>query len=270
MIRRIARDFGGLAFVVALLALVTYLPPDTSLREVISVRTLRVCVPISYPPLVTGDPARPGIDIELLSAVADRLGVTLSVNQNQAMGRDFNPRNWGLTRAQCQIIAGGVVDSPLTRSFLDTGPAYAETGWAVLAPLPLSDLRGLKIGAVATISGLDRISLASYLRSQDVTVGIVPRPAELVSGIAEGRFDGGITEALLAGQLATDNDWSATLLPVDFSRYHLVFGLWKGDLTLKRAIDSALEDLADDGTVSEILGRYGATPMEQGGSVPAL
>ncbi len=261
-IRRTARDFGGLAFVVALLALVNFLPPDTSLSEVRSVRTLRVCVPISYPPLVTGDPERPGIDIELLEAVADRLGVAMSVNQNQAMGRDFNPRNWRLTRAQCQVVAGGVVDSPLTRSFLDTGPAYAETGWAVLAPAPLSDLRGLNIGAVATISGLDRISLASYLRSRDVNVGVVPRPAELVSGIAEGRFDGGITEALLAGQLATDNGWSATLLPVDFSRYHLVFGLWKGDLTLKRAIVSAFDDLADDGTVAAILERYGVAPID--------
>ena len=149
-----------------------------------------------------------------------------------------------------------------SRHFLDTGPAYAETGWAVLAPAPLSDLRGLNIGAVATISGLDRISLSSYLRSRDVNVGVVPRPAELVSGIAEGRFDGGITEALLAGQLATDNGWSATLLPVDFSRYHLVFGLWKGDLTLKRAIVSAFDDLADDGTVAAILERYGVAPID--------
>lgn len=261
-IRRTARDFGGLAFVAALLVLVNLLPPDTSLHEVRAVRMLRVCVPLSYPPLVTGDPERPGIDIELLEAVADRLGVTLSVNQNQAMGRDFNPRNWGLTRAQCQVVAGGVVDSPLTRSFLETGPPYAETGWAVLAPERLSDLRGRNIGAMATISGLDRISLSSYLRSQDVNVGVVPRPDELVSGIAEGRFDGGITEALLASQLAADNGWSATLLPVEFSRYNLVFGLWKGDLTLKRAIVSAIEELADDGTMTAILARYGATPID--------
>ncbi len=260
-IRRIVGDFGGLAFVATLLALVNLLPPDTSLRDVLAARLLRVCVPISYPPLVTGDPERPGIDIELLDAIANRLGVRLSLNQNQAMGRDFNPRNWALTRAQCQVIAGGMVDSPLTRSFLDTGPAYAETGWAVLAPERPSDLRGLKIGAVATISGLDRISLASYLRSLDVTVSVLPRPAELAEGIAAGRFDAGITEALSAGQLAADHGWTATMLPVDFSRYHLVFGLWKGDLTLKRAIVSAFEDLAEDGTVAAILERYGAAPI---------
>ena len=258
---RAARDFGGLVFVAALLALVSLLPPDTSLNEIRSVQTLRACVPTSYPPLVTGDPQRPGIDIELLRAIADHLGVSLSVNVNQAMGRDFNPRNWRLTRAQCQIVAGGVVDSPLTRSFLDAGPAYAETGWAVLAPERPSDLRGLKIGAVATISGLDRISLASYLRSLEVTVSVVQRPAELVAGIAAGRFDAGITEALSAGQLAADNGWTATMLPVDFSRHHLVFGLWKGDLTLKRAIVSAFEDLVENGTVAAILQRYGVAPI---------
>ena len=36
---------------------------------------------------------------------------TLVLSENRAMGRDFNPRNWGLNRAQCQVIAGGVVDS---------------------------------------------------------------------------------------------------------------------------------------------------------------
>lgn len=260
--RRLVRDFGAIALVLALLLAVTFLPPDTSLDEVKSAGTLRACVPPSYPPLVTGDAAQPGIDIELLNAVAARLGVKLALNVNDAMGRDFNPRNWGLNRAQCQVIAGGVVDSDQTRSFLETGPAYARTGWAVISPQPVADLAGLKAGVLTLVSGLDRIGLATYLRGVAAVPQVVRRPQELVSGIAEHRFDAGITEALLATRLAADNGWSAAWMPPELARYNLVFGLWKGDITLKRAIDQAFADLAADGTIAGILARYAGAPLD--------
>jgi polar amino acid transport system substrate-binding protein/cystine transport system substrate-binding protein/membrane-bound lytic murein transglycosylase F len=268
-LRRVARDFGSVAVVLGLLLLVTLLPPDTSLSEVLASRTLRVCVPTAYPPLVTGDPDRPGIDIEILTAVAKHLGVRLLIGTNDAMGRDFNPRHWGVTRASCQVLAGGVVDSPLTRSFLDTGPAYAETGWAVISPQPLADLSGRTIGALNVISGLDRIALASYLRREGVAVRVVARSEALVEGITDGEFEGGVTEALLAGQLAATHGWSVELLPAEIGRDDLVFGLWKGDLTLKRKIVQAFDRMKADGTLAEILERYGAANLGPGGA-PAL
>ena len=43
-------------------------------------------------------------------------------------------------------------------------------------------------------------------------------------------------EALLAARLATERNWAVARAPASLPRYGLVFGLWKGDLTLKRAI----------------------------------
>ncbi len=260
-LRRLGRDFGGLAVVLGLLLLVNVLPPDTSLAEVEKTGALRACVPSTYPPLVTGDPDRPGIDIEILRAVADDMGVALLLSPNDAIGRDFNPRNWAVNRAKCQVIAGGVVDSQLTRSFLDTGPAYARTGWALVSPEPLDDLRGRSLGVLTVISGLDRIGLASALRAQDVTVRVVRNESDLASGIASGAFDGGATESLLAGQIAAENGW--VVRPVaDLARYNLVLGLWKGDLTLKRRVVRAFRSLEKDGTLAAILARYGAAPLK--------
>ncbi len=260
--RRLLRDFSGIAIVVALLVGVTLLPPDTSLSEVRSAQTLKACVPIVYPPLVTGDPERPGIDVELLRAVAGRLGVSLVLSENRAMGRDFNPRNWGLNRAQCEVIAGGVVDSGQTRSFLETGPSYADTGWAIISPAPLKSLQGLNIGALTLVSGLDRIGLASFLRAEGATARVVANPETLVAGIAGGTLDAGVTEAMLAATLAAENGWTVAWAPPQLARYHLVFGLWKGDLTLKHAIDQAFAELAADGTIAAILDRYGVVPID--------
>jgi ABC-type amino acid transport substrate-binding protein len=258
---RLASRFGALGIVVALLLAVTFLPPDNSLKEMKAGGSLSACVPPSYPPLVTGNTVRPGIDIELLKAVATRLGVNLALNPNDAIGRDFNPLDWDLNRAQCEVIAGGVVDSDQTRSFLETGPSYAKTGWAVISPEQLNGMKGLNIGVLTLVSGLDRIGLANYLRSAGARVQVVLSPEDLIAGITEHRFDAGITEALLATRLAADNHWVAAWMPAAVARYNLVFGLWKGDVTLKWAINQAFADLASDGTIAAILARYTGAPL---------
>ena len=259
----------GPVLAVVLMLLVNFLPPDTSLDEVEANGALRACIPTTYPPLVTGAADRPGIDVEILRAVADYLGVELLLSRSDAIGRDFNPRNWAVNRAKCQVLAGGVVDSALTRSFLDTGPPYAQTGWAIMAPAPLDDLGGLTLGALTIISGLDRIGLASYLRRHDVNVRVLRNSRELVDAIAGGELDGGITEALLAGDLAAENGWWVAAMPDELASYNLVLGLWKGDLTLKRKIVAAFGQLDADGTLATLLERYGAAPMGQGAGVPS-
>ncbi len=256
-LRKLASDLAGLATVVGLLLLVTLLPPDTSLSELRRTGMLKVCVPTAYPPLVTGDAAAPGIDIELIRAVAARLGLAVSLNENPAMGRDFNPRNWRLSRAACEVIVGGVVDTDLTRSFLETSPSYASTGWAILSREPLPDgLSGRTVGVLTILSGLDRIGLSGYLRAQGVTARVMPRPETLVAAISAGEVSAGITEALLAASLARPKGWTTEALPPELARYRLVFGLWKGDLTLKRAIDRAFADMAADGEIDAILTKY--------------
>jgi ABC-type amino acid transport substrate-binding protein len=254
---QLAGEFGVLGLVILLMLLVGLVPPDTSLVEMRKTGALKVCVPTNYPPLVTGDPNQPGIDIEILLAVSDYIGVELMLSHNDAMGRDFNLLNWGITRGNCQVLAGGFVDRGITRSFLDVGPSYAQTGWAIVGIDPLDNIEGLTVGVLTNISGLDRIGLSKYLRSKNVKVSIMRNSQALVDGIASGELDFGVTEALLAGYVASENDWWSSLLPDDLARYDLVFGLWKGDLTLKRKIIKAIQKMEVDGILGEILLRYG-------------
>jgi ABC-type amino acid transport substrate-binding protein len=256
------RDVITFAGVFGLLGAVYLLPPDTALQQVRASGTLRVCMPPSYPPLVTGDPAAPGIDIELLQAIARDLGVRLVTVVNPMMGRDFNPRAWRITRAQCEVLAGGVVGSPITRSFLDTTPGYAETGWAWLSPHPDiapplgQPFKGKRVGVLVGVSGLDRVALAAWLRAAKTDVTIVADATELERGLADGRFDAGITERLSAVALAAPRGWAVGWMPAELSRYPIVLGLWKGDLTLKRAIVSAQQRVERSGEMATIMARY--------------
>src|SRR5207249_4792051 len=146
-----------------LLAGVYLLPADTSLSEVRRAGLLRACMPPVYPPLVTADPAAPGIDVELLRALAEKLTLKFVISPNPAMGQDFNPRNWRGTRAQCEV---------------------------------------------------------------------------------------------LAGQLAAREGFRVEWAPAELPRFPVVFGLWKGDLTLKRAIVDGLTQLEKSGEMAKIMARY--------------
>ena len=154
------------AFIFAPLAAVYLLPPDTSLEEVRHAGVLRACVPAFYPPLITNDPAAPGIDVELLRAIAANIGVPLDLAAEDAMGRDFNPRSWHLTRAQCEVLAGGVVASPVTKSFLETSPSYAQTGWATASN------EGMQ-GAEEGLDPRDHHRLGEVVRAKDA-IGASP------------------------------------------------------------------------------------------------
>jgi polar amino acid transport system substrate-binding protein/cystine transport system substrate-binding protein/membrane-bound lytic murein transglycosylase F len=256
---RLTRFLGQYAWIlvgVGLLAAVYLLPPDTSLAELRRSGVLKACVPEERPPLVTGNAGAPGLDIEILEALAADLQVDLALNRVPAMGQDFNPRSWHVTRAQCAIIAGGVVASPQTRSFLETSPAYAETGWILLAPAEIPDIDGRRIGVLATVQGFDRIALSRYLRDRKAKPAILRTPEELVSGLEEGRFDAAITEALLGHHIAAGRGWTTRPLPAPLERYQVVLGLWKGDLTLKRAVVRAFERLQENGRLAELRRRY--------------
>ncbi len=250
------RDLSTIATAVFLLGAVALLPPDTSLAEARDLGVLRVCVPPAYPPLVTGDPARPGLDIELLTALAEKLGLRLSINTNPAIGRDFNPRAWRVTRAQCLVIAGGVIASPQTRSFIETALPHGETRWTAVSREALPPLRGLAVAVLPGASGLDRVALSSYLRSEGASVTIARDATALAASLADGRVDAAVTESLLAATVAEAGNFTLTPLPDSLGRYTVAFGLWKGDLTLKRALTSAFRELERDGTVAAIEQRY--------------
>ena len=253
--------------ILGLLGAVYALPPDTSLSEVRRAGLLRACMPPNYPPLVTGDRAAPGIDVELLTAVARDMGVELGITNNQAMGQDFNPRNWRVTRAQCQVLAGGVVSSQTTRSFLDVTQPHAETGWMLILPKPLAEWSGKRIGVYTGISGLDRLALSRLLRARSATPSITQNADDLAKGLREGHFEAAVTERLLAEKIAEANGWKTAWAPADLPRLELVFGLWKGDLTLKRAVVTSLARLEASGETAKIIARYASSAAAQRGGV---
>ena len=257
------RDVATVALVAGLLAATYLLPPDTSLKMVRERGVLRVCVPDAYPPLVTGDPDAPGIDVEILRTVAERLNVRLQTIENPAIARTFDPRSWRVTRAQCQVVGGGVVASRTTRSFMETTEPHLATGWAILAPdfAAAPDLGAARVGFLPGSTGLDRVALSGYLRAAGATVTLLPAPDAAVAALRGGEIDVLVSEALQARSLARAHGWTGAYLPEPLERHAIAFGLWKGDLTLKRALARELSSMRDAGEIEAIVSAYQLAPI---------
>lgn len=244
---------------VALLLALSFLPPDTSLVDRQQVGVLKLCVPRSFPPLVTADPEAPGYDVELSREIADTLGLHLQVNVLPSIGQDYNPRNWSLTRAQCDMVGGGVADSVQSRSFMQTIPTEARTGWVGISATGAMPPAGSVVGVLPGTSGLDRVALSSWLRRQQLRGQLVRNPAELGQALVDGSIAAAITERFLANGLDLDATRFRTFwIEGDgFASMPMALGLWKGDQTLKRAVDAALAQLEASGAAESLRSRYG-------------
>ena len=144
---------------------------------------------------------------------------------------------------------------PLARSWRRARPTPRPVGFFIW-PKPLPDVAGHRAGVLIGISGLDRVGLARYLRSKNVEVTIAANATELANGLREGRFELGVTEMLLAQEIAARDGFAVEWAPPELPRYPLVLGLWKGDITLKRAIVDGLDRLARQGDIARIMSRY--------------
>jgi ABC-type amino acid transport substrate-binding protein len=258
------RDMAALAMGIALLGGVYLLAPDTSYSEAKKAGLITACIPASYPPLVTGNTEAPGIDIELLEELAGRLGLRLRLQTVVAMGKDLDPRNWGVSRARCQLLAGGVVLSPLTQSFLDSTPPHLATGWSIISAAPEVSLEGKTVGVFVGLTGLDRTGLSSHLRQAGASITLLRSTDALMDALGAGRIDLAVTESLLARQLAYNlEEYTVSWLADDMGRYPIGLGLWKGDLTLKRELVSALGEMENEGLIEALQEKYRIAPISE-------
>lgn len=262
--RRWLQVAANLVLVAAGLFAVSYLPPDNSLAEVKRTGVLKLCVPPEFPPLVQNDSQAPGFDIELMRQVAEDLGVRLAVNVMLSIGKDFNPRNWQLTRGQCNVIAGGLADTVQTRNFLQTIPTGAETGWVAISLTGEVPLSGSTWVVWPGTSGLDRVSLSSWVREQGIRPILVRSPEEIPQLLQSGMADGAILERFVASSAGLSPDYRVMWLePEKFGRYQMALGLWKGDQTLFRAVGSSVNKLKRSGWLGGKVDAYGlGSPIE--------
>lgn len=225
--RKPALDIGLIA---ALLAALSFLPPDTSLADRRKQGVLRFCVPDLDNPLVTPS----GPERRQIEAAAAQLGLRLQMVEVANMGRSFNPRDWNLGRGQCDVIGGGLADSPVNRDFLTLLPNGGHIG-LLRAGNQTALAQGDEIGVFIGAAGLDRLRLSGWLRAQGLKAKPLADQAQLNAYLAQSGT------AIVPSLTPLPEGTPTSSLPPDAGETHqLGFGLWRGDVTLTRALRRAL------------------------------
>jgi polar amino acid transport system substrate-binding protein len=209
---------------------------------------------------------RPGFDVELARALADRLGVRLrldwlDVHRETPVGE--------LLEGRCDLVFGEAVDpnvvagdEPLAGKVLYSRPYYT-TGYVLVRRKDGPRVRSLGElkGARSRRLGAEAGSVADYnLRRRGYLRRLFPNQLAALKALSDGEIDFAYLWANAGWTLSVSPDFAAKLA-IDpgvesEDRWPMAIALRRGDDALGRQVDAALGALVAEGMVARTLARY--------------
>lgn len=211
----------------------------------------------AFPPyeMTTDDGGYEGIDVEIAGAIAEKLGLELVVDD-----MDFDAAQLAVQQGKSDLCMAGLSVTEDRKLVMDFSDTYA-TGVQVVIVMEGSDVTMDNLGEM--MIGTQR-GTTGYIYASDTPEN---------GGYGEDHviaYDNGITavQALMNGQVdcviidnAPAQEFVAsnpglTLLDGEWVVEEYAIGLNKDNAELNEAINNALAELIDDGTVQGIIDKY--------------
>jgi cystine transport system substrate-binding protein len=213
--------------------------------------------PFSYHEGGSGDIT--GYDVEVIKAVAGKLGVTAKFEETQWDGIFA-----GLEAGRFDVIANQVSITPERKSKYNFSAPYTlSTGVIVVK----SD--NTSITSFASLAGkITAQSLTSnwYTLAQDSGANIesVEGWAQSVALVEQGRVDATVNDKLTFLDFKKTNGAAGLKIAAETTdKSESAFAFKKGSTTLSEAVDVALEELRADGTLSSLSNKYFGEDVSQ-------
>lgn len=230
---------------------------DGSLARVRQAGVLKVCAVDGLLPYSSSDKTTPGFEVEIAQALATKLGATAE----HAWG------NWDgliamLTSKQCDAIVDGLFITDERKKTIDFAGAEYASGEAILVPKSdtttkgLADLAGKNVGVLSGSVTVDLLKNAGFTDN----LKIYPDQNTIILELNNGRIAAGFLEAPSAAWALKQDESLNIKLVQDYvpdERFDAGVAVRKEDKDLQAAIGDALAQMRSDGTISQILGKYG-------------
>ena len=196
-----------------------------------------------------------GIDIEIASAIADKLGLELQIDD-----MDFDSALVAVQNDAADVVLAGLSYSEERDEVLDFTDSYA-TGVQVVIVKEDSDVTmdnlgekmiGTQRGTTGYIYASDTPENGGYGEDH---VSAYDNGATAVQALVNGQVDAVIIDEAPAKEYVAAND-GLTILPGNWVEEQYCAAVNEGNTELLNAINTALNELMDDGTVQEILDKY--------------
>jgi polar amino acid transport system substrate-binding protein len=244
-------------------------PSAELLAEIGEDGVLTNCIDPSFPPMEffeNQDATEPiGFDIDMMAALAERLGVTF-----EQMQTEFTGLLSSLESGRCDVIISGIFITPERLETFDAQPYYDSS--IVLFTLADNDEiaapEDLAGKTVAVQAGTTYVTIAEELSAKlqgegqpAITIQTYPDQTDATQQVVVGRADATITQD-------TEAAFRASAQPETFRIAYTypggeTFGIYhRPDATaLGAALTTAIEAMRDDGTLAEIAETWGL-PVE--------
>ena len=196
-----------------------------------------------------------GIDVEIASAIADKLGLELQIDD-----MEFDSALLAVQNNTADVMLAGLSYSEERDEVVDFSTSYA-TGVQVVIVKEGSDVTmdnlgekmiGTQRGTTGYIYASDTPENGGYGEDH---VQAYDNGATAVQALVNGQIDAVIIDQAPAEEFVAANE-GLTILPGNWVEEKYCAAVDEGNTALLDAIDTALQELIDDGTVHEILDKY--------------
>jgi len=219
---------------------------------------LTISTNAAFPPyeMTTDDGSFEGIDVEIAGAIADKLGLELQIDD-----MDFDASLLAVQQGKSDMVMAGVTVNEERLAVMDFSDSYATGIQVVIVPedsdiTSIDDLEGKLIGTQRGTTGYlycsDTPENGGY--GEDAVVAY-DDGLTAVQALMNGQVDCVVIDNAPAQSFVESNP-GLKILDTEFAVEDYAIGVNKGNTALLDAINTALAELTEDGTIQAIVDKY--------------
>lgn len=214
---------------------------------------LHMATNAAFPPyeMTTDDGGYEGIDVEIATKIAEKLGLTLVVDD-----MDFSSVVSSVQLGKEDIAMAGLTVTDERKKNIDFTDSYATGVQVIIVPEDsdiesVDDLEGKMIGCQEGTTG------CTYCQDDYGTDHVIAytNGATAVQALLTNKVDAVVIDQEPAKQYVAANE-GLKILSTEYVVEDYAIGVSKDNPELTAAINQALQELKDDGTVQEIVDKY--------------
>ena len=217
-----------------------------------------------FPPYESTDDAGNiiGIDPEILSAVAAKLGLELQID-----AMDFDSALLAVQQGKADVVAAGVTVTEDRMLVMDFADSYTTAVQVVVVPVG-SDITLDNLGEQSI--GVQRGTTGQIYTEDDYGAEHVlayDTYASVIQALLNGQIDCIVMDNEPAKAYVAASAGKLAILDTEYSSEEYAFGVTKGNTDLLNAINAALKELTADGTIPGIINKYISSDDNSGSAV---
>ena len=207
----------------------------------------------TFPPyeMVADDGTFEGIDVDIAGKIAEKLGLELVVDD-----MDFGSIITSVQTGKEDIALAGLTVTDERKQNVDFTDSYATGVQVVIVPedsdiKTIDDLQGKLIGCQESTTGY---AYCTDDYGEDMVTAF-PSGANAVQALLTGKIDAVVIDKQPAEAYVAQNE-GLKILDTEYVAENYAIGVSKDNTALRDAVNNALKELIDDGTVQAILDQY--------------